>query len=71
MKRDCYDCKALYSVRGDGDRCTLRYKLGHKRIYVSRDQNKGTAEYVDTPIPLEECPKPRTYKQLYDCDEKK
>jgi len=46
LKTDCLGCRAH---RGDG--CALKYKITHKTIF----------ERFTKPVPLEICPKPRTY----------
>lgn len=56
-KRTCYGCRALvYDTRWS--KCELRYpiKMKHNNITIT----------LPTPIPVNtECPKPRTYSELF------
>lgn len=62
MKRNCNNCKALKSsFRGIGCDCQLDYKI------------EATKHYSGIPIsyrPLEECPKPTTIKEFFNCKPK-
>lgn len=55
MKRTCDGCKAL-EFDYEKKRCGLRYKQEWKN---------------HRPVPAEECPKPRTYKRLFELIEDK
>ena len=59
MKKTCYDCRAL-DWSGTGG--TMMCHLGFKQKRVS---TRGPI--TETPTPMEECPKPRTYEafELY------
>jgi len=60
MKRNCNGCRAFANIRGGV--CELNYRLDSNRQY------KGiTLEWK----PLEECPKPKTYDQLFDAQMKR
>ena len=53
MKKTCDSCRAL-----NGKNCSLGYKNETKLIsFENRLINKGI-------VPLENCPKPKTYKKL-------
>jgi len=62
VKRICDGCRALQWLEYDGYFCDLgyrikiieKYSVGNKKIYAS--------------IPIEQCPKPRTYKQWFNAD---
>ena len=60
MKHTCYGCKALL-VDGGVAECRLGYKMGKRCIF----------EFPDGYIPLEECPKPMTYKQFIELPTKR
>ena len=53
MKKSCDDCRAL-----SGTKCSLGYKNKLKLININGSIiNKGLK-------PIEDCPKPKTYKEL-------
>lgn len=66
-KKSCYGCRAL-AERFDGFRmkyyaCNLGYKIREDEI--RHDWGKSTL-----PIPLESCPKPRTWREYSICPTK-
>ena len=58
-KRTCYGCRALSDHRRQ-PRCDLRFPI------LSVRANIEGLRGVSNPVPEEECPKPRTYKQFLD-----
>lgn len=60
MKHTCYGCKALL-VDGSAAGCCLGYKVVKRGIFG----------FPDDYTPLEECPKPMTYKQFIELPTKR
>lgn len=60
MKRTCHGCRAL-GQPGVEFVCAIG-----KQIHTKMRHFGGPGEYLYTPVPAEECPKPRTYKQYME-----
>ena len=65
MKRTCYKCRALCDMgRHSHSFCSLGYKIKNT-YYTITMSNKSTESFPET-IPQEECPKPLTFKKLFE-----
>jgi hypothetical protein len=64
-KRSCYRCKALRKNHGSFGSWWYSCDLGYK----IREDEIRHADYKETrPVPMENCPKPLTWRALYDKD---
>lgn len=59
-KKNCNGCKALRGI-GLEQECQLNYKIS-----IEKKETDDPKTKVQIAIPLEICPKPRTYAQLYN-----
>lgn len=55
MKRSCKGCRAIQCARPYANRCELGYEIEAVRL----------GSFLITFRPKEECPKPRTWKEMY------
>jgi len=55
VKKDCYGCRALHEDALFPS-CGLRFRIG------TREKRIEGVGVINVPTPLEECPKPRTWK---------
>lgn len=62
MKKTCNGCRALRYICGDW-RCVLGYKIKGEKISIH-------GLYYYSPKPVEQCPKPKTYKEYFDAEPK-
>ena len=58
MKKNCNYCRALHGIALDCF-CSLGYRIEYETV-------KGEFGHIEMPRPAEECPKPKTYKQLHN-----
>ncbi len=57
MNKSCNGCRALFE--GSDYSCSLEYKIREDTIIHGWGKEHR-------PVPIEKCPKPRTWKQLYN-----
>jgi len=61
-KKNCYGCRALHGI-GLHCFCSLGYNIEYVTV-------RGEFGHMEQPKPAEKCPKPRTYKELDNCEYK-